>query len=573
MATDSLLGKTFDEYRIEKPLGTGGMAKVYRALDVKLKRYVALKVIAPDFRADSDYTERFEREAQAIARLEHPNIVQIYRFGESSGMYYMAMQYVEGADLGWLIRDYRSAGEVIPLGDVVRVIQDIGAALDYAHSRDVIHRDVKPGNIMVDQRGRTLLTDFGLALLGDIGTQGAIFGSPHYMAPEQTLSSASVSPQSDIYSLGVTLFEMLTGELPFTGGDAVEISMRHLSEAPPAPSQFNATLPPSLDEVVLRALEKEPFDRYQTGAEFSAALSEAARQFTEASLQVESADQPRPSLVLLPQKVHTRLHPPEAEPPSLSPAPPEPVSPPQAVPDTVRAATVRSVPGSGNSWLRAILFAGALFVLGLLLIVALVLSREGGEVQPTAQDSGIAAQLPSEQPPTLMVLQASLSPDIQPTTIPITLLPILGVPTGVPSPAVPVGAQATVDTAALPGTPPAAAVYYYALLISRRADQSLFITNIGLLPLPLAGLRLGNEQGGAAGTEWGIDQLQNGQCLTLWRADGQMEAPDVICGEVGARLERAHEAAFWRSPFAIYYNETPVGMCDHDNCVVTIAAA
>src|SRR5262245_19358090 len=146
---DSLLGKQLDEYQIDKALGSGGMARVYRALDTKLRRYVALKVIAPNFRTDSVYASRFEREAQSIARLEHPNIVRIYRFGEVNDLYYIAMQYIEGADLGYLISDYQASGEVMQIDDIVRVVQDIGAALDYTHSKGVIHRDVKPGNIIL----------------------------------------------------------------------------------------------------------------------------------------------------------------------------------------------------------------------------------------------------------------------------------------------------------------------------------------------------------------------------------------------------------------------------------------
>src|SRR5260221_13166194 len=221
---DSLLGKQIDEYRIDKTLGAGGMARVYRALDTKLSRYVALKVIAPDFRTDEEYALRFTREAQSIARLDYPNIVHIYRFVEFNGMYYMAMQYIEGADVAALISGYSGSGEVMPTADVVRIVQDAGGALDFAHSKNVIHRDVKPSNIMVDSLGRAVLTDFGLALLSDQGTRGQVFGSPHYLSPEQAISSSNVVPQSDLYALGVTLFEMLTGALPFTGGEPMDIA-------------------------------------------------------------------------------------------------------------------------------------------------------------------------------------------------------------------------------------------------------------------------------------------------------------------------------------------------------------
>src|SRR5258708_5136955 len=174
---DSLLGSRVDEYVVQELLGAGGMARVYRALDSRLNRYVALKVIAPDFRTDADYAMRFEREAQSIARLEHPNIVRIYRFGESKigqgkGLYYMAMEYIQGADVGWLIDEYRQSGEVMALANAGRVLKDIAEALHYPHAKHVIHRDVKPGNIIVDNQRRAVLTDFGLVLLIDVGTKG-----------------------------------------------------------------------------------------------------------------------------------------------------------------------------------------------------------------------------------------------------------------------------------------------------------------------------------------------------------------------------------------------------------------
>ncbi|MBX3064771.1 MAG: serine/threonine protein kinase [Anaerolineae bacterium] len=272
---ESLLGRTLDEYVIEKPLGAGGMASVYLALDTRLQRYVALKVIAPDFRTDKEYAQRLESEARSIARLDHPHIVQIYRFGEVGDLYYMAMQYIDGADLDKVVSDYRANGEVLGLNDIARITRDIGSALDYAHGKGVVHRDVKPGNIMLDKNGRAWLTDFGLALLGDSGASGTVFGSPLYISPEQARSGANVVPQSDLYSLGIVLFYMLTGRLPFVGTEAAEVVEQHLSQKPPRPSDFNPVLPPSINAVVLKALEKDPQQRYQTGSDLSAALDAA----------------------------------------------------------------------------------------------------------------------------------------------------------------------------------------------------------------------------------------------------------------------------------------------------------
>lgn len=474
MSTDSQLGAYFDEYRIEQSLGVGGMAKVYRAVDVKLQRYAALKVIAPELRDNTDYVRRFEQEAQSIARLEHPNIVQIYRYGQANGMYYIAMQYVDGADLGHLIADYRSTGEIMPLGDIVRVVEEIGAALDYAHSRGVIHRDVKPSNIMVDSRGRTLLTDFGLALVGDRATQGEIFGSPHYIAPEQSVSSANAIPQSDIYSLGITLFEMLTGEPPFTGSDPLEIAMHHLSAPPPAPSQRNPVIAPAIDEVVLRALEKEPFARYPTGAEFSAALQAAVAQSPSVPDQVPSSMR-RPSLVLLPQKVHTRLRATPLPHTNITPAATAHAAPLAPVP------TVQTRKVSGAPWKRAFIFAALLFLVGSVLLVALMTlsgqdeSRTASLAAPTAATVAIAAQMASPSPSPLPTITPFLE-----RTQELFRQPTVGVPTTIPiivagtrPPALP---PATVDLAGRTETPAAApdqAVRdYYQLISHHRYDET-----------------------------------------------------------------------------------------------------
>ncbi|MBI1259506.1 MAG: protein kinase [Chloroflexi bacterium] len=565
MNADSLLGKTFDEYRIEKPLGAGGMAKVYRALDVKLKRYVALKVIASDLRDNSDYTARFEREAQSIARLEHPNIVQIYRFGEANGMYYMAMQYVDGADLGWLIRDYKSAGEVMPMGDIVRVMQEIGTALDYAHSRDVIHRDVKPNNIMVDNRGRALLTDFGLALLGDVGTRGEVFGSPHYIAPEQTVSSANVVPQSDIYSLGITLFEMLTGEPPFTGIEPLEVSMRHLSEQPPAPSQLNAALSPELDQVVLRALEKEPFDRYLTCAEFSAALQAAVESY-QPNPQPAPGQVRRPSLVLLPQKVHAHQQA-LPVPAQSNEAPSLHTTPAPAVPSPAGVATIPVTQPASNSWKRALMLAGGLFLVGIVVIFALLKAREQSGA-PTSEP--LLTSAPATTALVIVQQVASLTPTptpfptMTPTILPATQEPTLGAPAAAPT-TVPITLEAATTILSMTAAPK-----QYTLLIARHADQSLVIVNIGLEPFPLNNVRLSNDRGTVVGAQWQADPLNNGECVSIWKSNRKTDPSDVVCVEKGFRITLEPKDVFWKSKFTVYFSELPVATCDQDSCIIQI---
>ena len=534
---DSLLGKSFDEYRIEKPLGTGGMAKVYRALDVKLKRYAALKVILPDLRESEQYAERFEREAQSIARLEHPNIVRIYRFGEVNGMYYMAMQYVEGADLGTLIYDYRASGEVMPIGDVVRVLHDIGTALDYAHSREVIHRDVKPSNIMVDNTGRALLADFGLALLADIGTRGEVLGSPHYIAPEQTISSSNAVPQSDLYSLGISLFEMLTGEVPFKGDQMLEVAMRHIHENVPPPSQLNGAIPPSVDEAVMRALEKEPYDRYQSGAEMAVAFQQAVEHWQENSRPASEVVR-RPSLVLLPQKVHSYLQVPDG--PTLTPAQPASLSTPSAGVSSETVQHPRSPEPAAaprkTAWRGALVFSALLFIIGLVVVLALIATR-GGAVQPT--------------PTSVIVVPPATVGEVIPTSAPVT--PITA-PTAIPF-----------EVEAVPTN-----MARYALLISWNGDNSLFVTNLTLEPFPLAPLRLSDESSVVNAAEWGSEQLQNSECVSVWRVTGDFQAPDVLCTVVGARVPRDDARVFWDEPFNVYYADVLVATCEQNDCLVRL---
>ncbi len=275
---DPFIGRQLGDYRIIGVIGRGGMASVYRGYDVHLQRYAAVKVIGAHLVTDADhedYRQRFLREARAIARLNHPNIVGVYQFGEIEGLYYMAMVLIEGRNLSQIMKEQAASGHLLPRQQVVRIIRDIAAALDFAHASGVIHRDVKPSNIMITADGQAILTDFGLALSASEGTIGNTFGSAHYMSPEQALSSAAVVPQSDLYSLGVVTYQLLTGRVPFDDPSPMSVALKHINEAPPSPRRYNPALTSEVERVLLRALEKKPQDRFPTGEAMASALTHA----------------------------------------------------------------------------------------------------------------------------------------------------------------------------------------------------------------------------------------------------------------------------------------------------------
>ena len=264
---DPLIGEQLGDYVIQRLLGRGGMARVYVGYDERLQRYAAVKVIHSDLLTVSDraeYAERFRREARAIARLSHPNIVGVYQFGEYDDGYYMAQVFVEGKDLRHLLHDYEVAGEHMPLMEVLTIVRGIGSALDYAHGRGVIHRDVKPANIIVSVDNAPILTDFGLALSASEGTLGDTFGSAHYIAPEQAISSARAVPQSDLYSLGICLYEMLAGRVPFDDPSAMSVALKHLNDPPPPLRDRVPDLPRLSRRWCSKTLAKDPAERYET---------------------------------------------------------------------------------------------------------------------------------------------------------------------------------------------------------------------------------------------------------------------------------------------------------------------
>lgn len=273
--TDPLIGKKLGDYTIEGILGTGGMARVYQGYDENLDRHAAIKVIEPQLIAsveEDEYRERFLREARAIARLNHSNIVSIYQFNQIGNLYYIAMEYAAGDNLRDILKGYIRAGRIMPTSELMAVLVDIADALDYAHQQGIIHRDVKPSNIIVTEAQGGVLTDFGLALNAMEGTIGNTFGSVHYIAPEQAISSAQAVPQSDQYSLGIVAYELLTGRVPFDDASAMSVALKHISDPPPPPTELNPNIPAEVEQVLMRVLDKDPDKRFATAKEFVGAM-------------------------------------------------------------------------------------------------------------------------------------------------------------------------------------------------------------------------------------------------------------------------------------------------------------
>src|SRR3989442_9108976 len=284
--------QTLGRYQLERVLGKGAMGIVYEALDPKAQRKVAIKTILIsqlDEETAKDFSMRFVREAHAVARLNHPNIVQVYDFGEEGDIAYLVMEFIRGDEL----KSSLTTGRQFDRKECVRIMCELLDALDFAHNAGIIHRDIKPANVMLDGQGRTKLTDFGVARVQDSDktaverTQaGEIVGTPAYMSPEQ-VTAGNIDKRSDVFSAGIILYQFLTGEKPFTGSGAWTIVKKILHEDPAPPSSLNKAVTPPFDAVVYKALAKNPEQRYQSARELAAAL----KRVLEGRPQEDDADQ------------------------------------------------------------------------------------------------------------------------------------------------------------------------------------------------------------------------------------------------------------------------------------------
>jgi serine/threonine protein kinase len=285
----SLEGQQLGPYRIVAQLGSGGMATVYKAYHARLDRYVAIKMMHQAFSQDQNFLARFEREAQIVARLEHPHIVPIFDFADFNGQPYLVMKFVEGRTLKTILNE-----KSLTLDDVLRIMPRIADALDYAHRRGVLHRDIKPSNIVIDNEGVPYLTDFGLARMAQLGestlSHDLLLGTPHYISPEQALGRREITHKTDLYSLGVVLYELVVGRVPFSGDTPFVIIHDHIYSPLPKPSEINPDITPEVEAVLVKALAKDPNERYSSATEMIAAFKTAVETSGMEDLHPDRAD-------------------------------------------------------------------------------------------------------------------------------------------------------------------------------------------------------------------------------------------------------------------------------------------
>jgi serine/threonine protein kinase len=433
---DELLGKTLGGYEIQRLLGQGGMAKVYLARQQSMNRQVALKVLPRQYLNDDTYLQRFEREVRIVSQLEHRHIVPVYDYGEYEGLPYIVMRYMPAGSVDDLLR-----GGALPPERLLHILAQVAPALDYAHSREVLHRDLKPSNVLMDDDGGAFITDFGIARLTDgqganITTQGVV-GTPSYMSPEQA-QGRPLDGRSDLYSLGVMLFEMATGRRPFENDTPYSIAVMQVTTPPPSPRVYNPRVSLPLEQVILKALRKQPAERYQSAGDLLDALKQAIErplsQDTEPNIK-----KPSPPMIVQAQPVIIQAAPAQPVQPLQSAVQPAPVRAPQVYQTSAQRMTPLpsvALPSYGlrsrirqkrqSSPLFALLLGGTLgcgllVILGILVLVGLSAAGLLNPITATAtvRETTVSSRLVTFTPPPGEIVLATPRPDQ--STAPVNL--------------------------------------------------------------------------------------------------------------------------------------------------------
>jgi serine/threonine-protein kinase len=415
----------FGRYVIKGEIGRGGMATVFHAYDPRFERDVAIKVLPREFLHDPQFRTRFDREAKMVALLEHPAIVPVYDFGEEEGQPYIVMRYLSGGSLADRIQD-----GPMPIDEVVKTIVRLAPALDAAHAKGIIHRDLKPGNILFDQYGNAFLSDFGIAHLSQTTTTtltgGAVLGTPAYMSPEQVQGDDEIDGRSDIYALGVILFQMLTGKTPYQAETVAKLMMMHILEPVPHILDVNAELPAAFEDVIATAMAKRPDDRFQTTHELAEGVRAAAKSDLDVTSIRSKASTGASATLYHPRATQSGVSTPESPIASTPPVPP--ASEPPAV------AAAGTTPVAKRKSPSVLIIAGALFllvigvfVIGSGAIYLYAQAQDGNEQNPlaTATSELVSAALrpsetiqPSETTAQSVAPSATLEPSPLPTETP-----------------------------------------------------------------------------------------------------------------------------------------------------------
>jgi serine/threonine-protein kinase len=581
-----LIGHQLANFRVERLVGRGGMAEVYYGHDLMLHRPVAIKVIDARLRKNSTYAQRFVQEARTIAQWRHENIVQIFFAGEEDGLFYFVMEYIEGLDLSDLLAQYRDEGKLIPHADVLHIGQAIGDALDFAHENGVVHRDIKPSNVMVDEKGRVALTDFGLALDVNQGSIGKAFGSAYYIAPEQARRSSEAVPQSDLYSLGVILYEMLTGVVPLDDPSPASLALQHLTLPPPSPRTLNPNLNQETEAVLLIALSKEPEERYPNGRSLIQALDKAL-SYSDQKTAVPATRSTK--IEVSPTQSETSVQ--EMVTHFFAENPPGSNWDPESSVKAHRSSTGKKK----HPWVTPVAAGGSLLFLLVFITLALLnLLSPGNDTTEsgTTSSTAIAEATNAEtlaglgrQSPTPNATLASppsnetLEPIIEVVTVVLTNTPPPPTPTNTAVPIAPTTANTPVPSATILHPDGRLVQFIY-------DDYSFYILNlddeqIDIAAIAFEGLNASDESAGYqfSGSIWASfhETLDSGRCNRIETRQAPFYLRPGQCGFYNATVTPilTDDTVFWSSQngiitFRVLWDDNEIGRCPVDGRICEV---